>query len=395
MSIRDPGGKYETVKLCPEDELLLCCARTDVNAEIKGKILSLIKNDLDWDYLLKLASRHRLMSLLYHNLNSVCHEMVPENILKELKDNFNANVRRNLMLTGELIKVLNLLESEGITAVPYKGPVLAQFLYGNIALREFVDLDIYIEKHDVLKIRDILISKEYSPLFNLNEKMVKTYLKSQDELILTKKDSCSIEFHWKFSSNFFSYPSIPESILCKNISNDVLNGKDILTFSPEDTFLILAVHAAGHYWSRLAWLCDIAELIKKYNLDWNEIMNKSNELSIKRIIYVTVCLVSEILGSKIPKKILSEISLDKTTKSISIKIMNDIFHENSKSFTLIDWMYFHLKLRENLRNGIIDSIYHVTVPSTKELEKLKLPYELYPLYYLFKPFNLLKRFKFI
>ncbi len=395
MSIFNATCKYETVKLRPEDELLLYCASTDVNLEIRDKILSLIQKKLNWNYLLNLASRHRLLSLLYHNLNFICPELVPEDTLKELKDNFNANVRKNLMLTGKMIKVLNLLESEGITAIPYKGSVLASMAYGNISLRQFDDIDIFIEKHDVLKIRDMLLSIGYSPLFNLNDNMVKTYLKSQDELILIKKDSCSIEFHWKFSSNFFSYPFVPESILCKNISNDVLNGKDILTFSPEDTFLILAVHAAGHYWSRLAWLCDIAELIEKYNLDWDEIINKSSKLNIKRIIYINLFLVNELLSSKIPEKILKEIFLDKTTKNISIKIMNDIFHENSKSFTLMDWIYFHLKLRENLRNGILDSIYHVTVPSIKELEKLKLPYKLYPIYYLFKPFNLLRRFKFI
>ena len=394
MSMENLNGKYETMKLRPEDELLLCCARIDVNPEIKDKILYLIENKLDWDYLLNLTSRHRLLPLLYHNLNSICPERVPGDILCELKEKFNANIRKNLMMTGELITVLNLLESEGITAIPYKGPLLASMAYGNIGLREFDDLDIYIEKLDVLKIRSILTSKEYIPFFDLNENMVKTYLKSQDELILIKKDTkCSIEFHWKFSSNFFSFHFIPELLLSKNISEDILNGKNILTFSPEDTFLILAVHAAGHHWSRLAWLCDITELIEKYNLDWDEIISKSNKLGVRRIIYVTLYLVDEILGSKFPKKIVNEIFLDKPTKKISIKIMNDIFHINLKSPTLIEWTYFHLKIRENLKHGIIDSIHHATVPSIEELQKLRLPYEIYPLYYAFKPFNLLKRFK--
>ena len=394
MSIRDPDGKYETIKVRLEDELLIYCARTDVNSEIKDKILYLIQNKVDWNYLLKLASRHRLLSLLYHNLNSICPELVPEDILKELKDKFNVNVRKNLMLTGELIKVLNLLESEGITAIPYKGPVLASMVYGNIGQRELDDLDIYIEKSVVLKINKMLSLKGYVPRFNLNEKMVKTYIRSQDELVLIEKDQhCLIEFHWKFSSNFFSFPFIPELLLSKNISEDILNGKNILTFSPEDTFLILAVHAAGHHWSRLAWLCDIAELIEKYNLDWDEIISKSNKLGVRRIIYVTIYLVDEILGSKFPKKIVNEIFLDKPTKNISIKIMNDIFHINLKSPTLIGWTYFHLKIRENLKHGIIDSIHHATVPSVEELRKLRLPYRLYPFYYVFKPFNLLKRFK--
>ena len=130
MLIFNATPKYETVKLRPEDEILLCCARTDVNSEIRDKILFLIQNEINWDYLLKLAFRHRLTPFLYHNLNYICSEMIPGDILNELNERFNANVRKNLMIAGELIKVLNSLASEGITAVPYNEPVLASMAYG-------------------------------------------------------------------------------------------------------------------------------------------------------------------------------------------------------------------------------------------------------------------------
>lgn len=381
-------------KLRVEDELLLCCARTNVEAGIRDKILSLVQGDLDWGYLLKLAVRHRLMPLLYYNLNSICPEKVPKQILNKLKDYFNKNLQRNLLLTGELIKVLSLLKSKSITVIPYKGPNLANSIYGNIALREFNDLDVFIKKSEALKIRNFLFSEGYYPYFHINKKLEEIYFRSQKGFILVNENhNFSIDFQWKFFSNFFSFPSLPESLLSDELDFMYLNGHEISVFSPENMFLILSIHAAGHHWSRLAWLCDIAELIKGYDLDWKEITEKTNELNIKRILNINLILVNEMFEVKFPKIISNEIYSDMLSKKISIKVQKNLFSEELKSPNLWDWAYFHLKIRENLKNGIIDSIKDVTVPSIDEIKGLELPNKLYPIYYVFRPFNLIKKYK--
>ena len=51
-----------------------------------------------------MASIHRLTPLLYYNLNAICPEKVPEDVLMKLKNYFHINVQKNLLLTGELIK---------------------------------------------------------------------------------------------------------------------------------------------------------------------------------------------------------------------------------------------------------------------------------------------------
>ena len=139
-----------------------------IDQEIKEKILSLVNEDLDWQYLLQMASRHKLKPLLYRNLNSICPEKVPEDILEELKDYFNINVRKNLLMTGELIKILKFLKENNINAIPYKGPVLANLAYGNISLREFGDIDILINKSDVLKTKNIMLNNGYELYFPIN-----------------------------------------------------------------------------------------------------------------------------------------------------------------------------------------------------------------------------------
>ena len=78
--------------------------------------------------------------------------------LDQLRDDFNDNSRRNLFLTRELLNLLTLFETHQIPAIPFKGPVLAASVYGNLALRQFSDLDLIIHKQHVAKARELLVS---------------------------------------------------------------------------------------------------------------------------------------------------------------------------------------------------------------------------------------------
>src|SRR5919106_884369 len=103
-------------------ELLLCCARTQTG-------------EIDWEYLFLLARRHSIVPLVYFQLERSAPDIVPAPILKKLKQHYIENSARNTILTTELCRLITRLADSGIEAIPYKGPVLAQFAYGNIALR--------------------------------------------------------------------------------------------------------------------------------------------------------------------------------------------------------------------------------------------------------------------
>ena len=137
-----------------EVELLLTCARASLNDSRKARVKELATGDLDWDYLLQLADRHGLQPLLYWHLNEVCAASVPERQLQLLRVAFQRVSALNIFLTHELRRLLSLFAENNITAVPYKGPALALQLYGNVALRQFSDLDIMVHPRDVLGARD-------------------------------------------------------------------------------------------------------------------------------------------------------------------------------------------------------------------------------------------------
>ena len=68
-----------------------------ISSEIKNEIRSLIQQDLDWDYLLQKSSNHRLTPLLYRQLNNICPDSVPQNIMEYLKTFYYENTYKNLL----------------------------------------------------------------------------------------------------------------------------------------------------------------------------------------------------------------------------------------------------------------------------------------------------------
>src|SRR6185369_4496453 len=140
----------------PEDQILICVARRSLDVAAVANLRQLLRKDLDWNYLLLMAQRHRVVPSLHHHLVTECPEAIPSKVNSSLEKLNQQNTRSSLLLTGELLQLVDLLEAHGIAAVPFKGPTLALWAYGDVGRREFGDLDILVHKQDVPAVRKLL-----------------------------------------------------------------------------------------------------------------------------------------------------------------------------------------------------------------------------------------------
>jgi hypothetical protein len=148
----------------PEVQVLLCCAQTCHNLASTTQLPHLLRHDLDWTSLIRLALRHRVLPLVYRGLQTFSADLIPPAIHAQLHHHYHANAQRNLLLAGTLLKLLRVLETHRIPAIPYKGPVLALAAYGNLALRQFGDLDLpdlLVRKQDAERATDLLLTQGY------------------------------------------------------------------------------------------------------------------------------------------------------------------------------------------------------------------------------------------
>ena len=380
----------------PEIELLLCCARVVRSPETAARIKALLHESMDWEYLLRTARRHGLAPLLYWHLSATYTSTVPENAFDRLRAHFRANSLRNLFLTGELLRILNAFEACEIPAIPYKGPALAASVYGNLALREFHDLDILVHRRDVPKAREVLASIGYQARYQLTRMQEAAFLRSQREHPFRRYDGKSVvELHWGIAEKQF-FPLDTER-LWERLNRIPLAGNTILNLSPENMLLILCVHGAKHAWERLEWICDVAELIRVHRegVGWEHLMAQACMLGNERMLLLGLFLASDLLGAALPEEVSQRVRADPIVKALAEWTCEQLFRESNRPAGLLEghegapaFHIFHLKVRERLQDRIRYLVSKPTALRGEDWELLPLPKFLFPLYYVLRMIRL-------
>src|SRR5207244_292655 len=132
----------------PEFDLLLACCACDEKVE---RVQNALWGELEWERLARLADHHGVLPQVYSVMAQA--EGASSAELSSLRQMYERSVHQALWLTRELLRIIGYFESHGIRALPYKGPALAQILYGNVTSRQFADLDILVSPDDLPKVR--------------------------------------------------------------------------------------------------------------------------------------------------------------------------------------------------------------------------------------------------
>jgi hypothetical protein len=152
-----------------ENELLLAVARRELDPAAVIAVRELVRQPLDWHYVLATAFSHGLMPLLQKNLTTSAADLVPVEVMGRLKRESVANSQSVLHLIGKQLKVYRLLKEAGIRVAIFKGAVLAQMAYGEVSLRQAGDIDLLIDRHHFAEARSLLQSLGYEMAPRLTE----------------------------------------------------------------------------------------------------------------------------------------------------------------------------------------------------------------------------------
>jgi len=391
-----PYNQASAANRCPEAELLLCCARTQMDPERAERIRTLLREDLDWDYVRGLAFRHGMLPLLYWHLNAIYPEAVPNASLDSLRAGFYAIARNNLFLTGELRKLLQLFEEHKIPALPFKGPALAALVYGNLTLRDFSDLDILVHKRDVLRAKTLLISQGYCPWRQFTDAQEAALLRSFHAYAFIRNDGMvTIDLHWRFVPSPFFFPFNLKH-LWECLEQMSFAGTTILHIPPEDLLLILCVHGAKDRWSRLIWICDIAELIRAHwRMDWTRVIEQARALSSERKLLLGLLLASDLLGAALPEDVLQRVQTSPVVQSLAMQVRERLFSASDITTEMVKGIALHLRVTDRLRDRVSYLLYClclVITPNAADQALLALPVCFSFLYYLLRPIRLVRTY---
>lgn len=376
----------------PEVNLLLCCSRTKLDASIKKQINLLVQQDIDWDYLISLAAKHGVLPLLFNSLNNTCPEIIPKEILSKLRCYFQSNVQRNLLLTSQLLKILEIFQANGVNAVPFKGPMLAVSVYGNPAYRQFCDLDLLVHKKDFLKAKELLLCNQYQLRLSKMEEIFLSNHAFQTSFQHSNRMS-NIDLHWGIAPR---KPRLNSRFNClwSDLESISIGGKSFSSFSPESTLVIQGINATKEPQKQsLKQICDLNEIIQKYpNLSWDKVLYQARKLGCQRLLLISLCLTQKIYGTTLPNEIVQSILSVPVVQELAEKLKQRFFLDTNQLEKKVSKSYFVNRYNfqaTDIRDRIPYLFDKIVTPHSEDRQFVSLPSFLYYLYYVIRPIRLI------
>jgi hypothetical protein len=360
---------------------------------IAEEIRRLAAGPLDWDFLLGEAAENSVTPLLARQLPASAAGVLAAAQIEQLKEAARANTVRSLLMVAELLKIMDAFGSEGIQAVPYKGPVLASQAYADVTLREFDDLDVILRQRDMPKANDTLSGLGFHPKFPWALSPPASSALVPGEYNYRDNDHRMIvELHTELTLRHFPVPPDLDA-LARRLVPVSLSGHEVRTFSPEDGLPILCIHGSKDFWERIVWIADLAELIQAHpQLDWDQVFRCAELLGARRMLHIGLALAAELLDAPLPDAILSRVRSDRTAASISREVRQRLLSRAAPRMGAAERFRFRRRMLPGALAGWRYSLRLAVVPAEEDWGMARLPRALAPLYVALRPLRLLRKY---
>ncbi len=367
----------------PEADLLICCATSVATPERTARLRALIDRGVDWDAVVHLAQLQTVMPLVSSYLSAALGEALPTAAAGNLRRAFFGNAVRNVALARELTRLTTLFEQHGVEPLALKGPALAMAAYGAITLRQFTDLDLLVREREVGRAFEILLQDGYAPRAGFG--LADLSRRGAFELAMVNPATpTEIDLHWRLVPPYFALAPEGEGLWQRAVSVEI-EGTAVRTLATADHLLYLCAHGAKHGWEALGGICDLAELMRRSPIDWNELRARTDHIGAHRVLALGLLLAHELLDAPVPASLLatarSEPSVVRAARSFVGYVSNPA--DSGPGF----YQRWSVPLRVIARPGarLRYLAARALLPSADDREFLRLPAVLDPLYFLLRP----------
>lgn len=335
------------------------------------------KDGTDWDFIIQKALENGVTLLFFQNLKKNCPRSIPAPYFDRLSRIFKYNAGRNLSLTAGLLSTIKLLQQERILSVPFKGPSLSEFLYGDAILRSFVDVDILVHPKDALKAARLIEKQGYTPSVLLDDRQFNAYMETEYSIELCgKQGRATIELHWELGGRYTTHPFTLASFE-NRLEQKSLIGKATDQFPPEELLVYLCVHGSKDGWNRLESILLLTALISKHpDMDWKHVIRLTQKLRCKRMLFLGLFLANDIFEAPLPGLISRKLEADPGIQKLAKRICEAIFSNHahrSRSFGQFDFSSFHFDIRDNFPEKIRHLLRLLFQPTRQEWRYFPLP----------------------
>lgn len=375
----------------PEIGLLLLCARPQLDDDTIADIRDLLHQELDWQIVFQLAEHHRTTPLLALHLHHHAADLLAEDIQAELQKHHVNSTQQNLVLGMEVLRLIGIFSAANIKIIPFKGPISAMLVYGDMAMRACGDIDLLVKQEDHCKAERALENEGYE---------VKTrYPKAMQSGLRHEQRHISVDLHWGIPPE---RPKMDSTRLWTELQSIHLLTQSVLTFSPCDTLLVTARNAVKEYWEpSLHHISDIVALTNNYQKDdWAIAFTRARQIGCQRTLVIALLLAHRLLNLTLPSigptrlyvhkginKAVDELQdhmlLRLPDQITAENVMQPVHHRKRRDY--------YLTLTDSPWSRCLSSMNSLSTPNRADLDFIALPKKLSFLYFLTRPLRLLVR----
>lgn len=352
------------------------------------------KNEINWDLFLLSCSLHGIRPIVY---KTIINTSIPSEIKVKIKSGLVFLAAKSWNFALETERIVKLLNSYKIKALPYKGVAFSKQFFGDLISRESSDIDLTIEKKDLLSVIKIMEDDGYLTDNAAYNYLGHRYTEEYKDLCFNKFKNkirlFHIEFHWSVAERYFSMDKKVTDLFNDPGNNLVLFRKPIISLNANKHFVaVLINHIWRDIFKDIKALIDLGKCLQDdySSFDWDDIQTHIENLNLKNGFSISVIVVKELFGIRntacVPSKVEQKVINRFIAQSLRVYPTGH-FNLRSKTFFLSQ-----LLLRENMHDKLHFSLAflrHCFYPTEIDFQYIKLPRYLFFVYPLLKPVRFL------
>ena len=299
-------------RLGREEEVLCLAARVAPDEPARVRLAALLDGGIDWDHLWRLGHVHEVLPLLVTSISGLGGAIrMPDAWSADAQRRRSATLLQNRSLLAELLATLDAMQAVGVEAIPVKGLVLTEMLYGNLALRPAGDIDVLVRTEDLPAARDALRTLGFAqaavPAYEERHHPFHDppYYKAG------QFRQTALELHHGLAAPR-QFRMDAASLWERSVTTDLF-GRRMRVLGSEDTLLHLAVHRARAP-LRLRWVVDIAELMRRsgQDLDVGFLLLQARAIGARTTLSMTLELSDRLLDAPAPAALADGLAIGRT-----------------------------------------------------------------------------------